>query len=79
MNKYASEILKFAYEQYQKNHSTHCSMQLSGSANDLVALRNAIRNLSTDGYIENVSNSGLFITFDIGALGIEYMSANGKL
>ena len=79
MNKYTTEILKSAYEQYQKTHSPHCSIQFSGSANDLVAYHNAVRNLSADGYIENLVNSGLSVTFDISAIRIEYMRVNGKL
>lgn len=79
MNKYAAEILKVAYYQYQQAHSVHCSIQLSGNANDLVAYRNAVRNLFTDGYIDNLVNNGLSISFDLSAIGIEYMGTDRKL
>lgn len=79
MNKYASEILGFAYKQYQNSDFAHCSVQLSGSANDIAAYHNAMKNLLADGYIENLTSSGLTFTFNISAIGIEYMSADRKL
>ena len=78
MNKYALNILKFAYSQYQNSNSDSCSVQLSGNADDIVALRNALRNLESDGYIGNVFYDGLLITFDLSAIGVEYMRGNGK-
>lgn len=79
MNEYALEILQFAYEQYQQNQSVTCSMQTLGNANDMVGIRNALRVLVSDGYIENLSGDGLCVSFDISALGIEYMRSYRKL
>lgn len=79
MNNYALSLLNTAYKQYQKHDNPHYSVQLIGNANDIVAYRNALKNLSEDGYIENLQFSGLLAEFDISAVGIEYMRLNGKL
>lgn len=79
MNSYALNLLDAAYKQYQKHDSTHCFVQLTGNANDIVAYRNALKNLSEDGYIENLLFSSLLAEFDISAVGIEYMCSHGKL
>lgn len=79
MNKYCLSILKYAYSKYQESGSIHYSVVLSGNADDIVGLRNAIRNLEEEKYIENVSQNGLDVSFDLSAIGIEYMRSYGKL
>lgn len=79
MNKYCLNILKYAYSKYQESGSVHYSVVLSGNADDIVGLRNAIRNLEEGKYIENVSQNGLDVSFDLSAIGIEYMRSYGKL
>lgn len=79
MNKYCLSILKYAYSKYQESGSVHYSVVLSGNADDIVGLRNAIRNLEEEKYIENVSQNGLDVSFDLSAIGIEYMRSYGKL
>lgn len=76
MNKYSQKILETAYSQYLKSGSIHHSALFTGSANDMVAIRNAIRNLQDDGLIENVAFSGLEASFDLSAIGIEYMCSH---
>ena len=79
MNNYALHLLDVACKQYQKHDSSHCSVQLTGNANDIVAYRNALKNLFEDGYIENLLFSSLLAEFDISTAGIEYMRLHGKL
>ena len=79
VNKYCLSILKYAYSKYQESGSVHYSVVLSGNADDIVGLRNAIRNLEEGKYIENVSQNGLDVSFDLSAIGIEYMRSYGKL
>lgn len=79
MNKYGLSILKYAYSKYQKSGSIHYSVMLSGNADDIVGLRNAIRNLEEEKYIENVSQSELNASFDLSTVGIEYMRSYGEL
>lgn len=79
MNKYCLSILKYAYSKYQESGSVHCSVVLSGNADDIVGLRNAIRNLEEGKHIENASQNGLDVSFDLSAIGIEYMRSYGKL
>ena len=79
MNKYCSNILKYAYSKYLKSGSTHCSMTLAGSADDIVGLRNAVRNLAEEKHIENLSQDGLSISFDLSEIGVEYMRSHGEL
>ena len=78
MNKYALDILKHAYSEYQKNPLNPCSVVFSGSADDIVALRNALKNLEDSNYVEILSFNGLTATFNISTLGVEYMSSDGK-
>lgn len=75
MNKYALDILNYAFNRYQKSGDIHCSFTVVGTADDLVAYRNAARNLESNGYIENCTVNGLVFSFDINTLGIEYMSS----
>lgn len=79
MNKYGLSILKYAYSKYQESGSIHYSVMLSGNADDIVGLRNAIRNLEEEKYIENVSQSELNASFDLSTVGIEYMRSYGEL
>lgn len=79
MNNYALNLLNTAYKRYQKHNTLHNSVQLTGNANDIVAYRNALKNLSEDGYIEGLQVSSLLAEFDISAVGIEYMRLHGKL
>lgn len=79
MNKYALDILVYAFKQYRNDGNIHCSFTVTGTADKLVAYRNAMRNLESDGYIEAPALNGLSFSFDISALGIEYMSSHGKL
>ena len=79
MNKYALDILNYSFDRYQKSGDIHCSFTVAGTADELVAYRNAARNLESDGYIENCTVNGLVFSFDIGALGIEYMSSYREL
>ena len=79
VNKYGLSILKYAYSKYQESGSIHYSVMLSGNADDIVGLRNAIRNLEEEKYIENVSQSELNASFDLSTVGIEYMRSYGEL
>lgn len=79
MNKYALDILAYAFKQYRDNGDIHCSFTVAGTADELVAYHNAIRNLESDGYIEASALNGLSFSFDISAFGIEYMSSHREL
>ena len=76
MNKIASKILTDAYTHYLNASTPHCTTMLSGSGTNISSEYNAIKYLEQDGYIENIVQNGLFISFDISPQGIEYMRLN---